>query len=163
DLVGIEDEDPVISERKIFQSPILLFWPGAVEMKLFHLCAALLSDLRGVVSALGIDHKNFIRPLNRTKATRQIRRFVFDRNNDRNRNSRSHRGRITRHGLPAAMTSSGTSLVTTEHAPTTARAPIFTPGKTNARAPMNASSPIVIFATVSGIAGSWKLCVPLLR
>jgi len=59
------------------------------------------------------------------------------------------RGRMTEQGLPAAITSGGTSLVTTEQAPITLRAPISTPGMTNARAPMNASSPIVILAVTS--------------
>src|ERR1044071_5410376 len=54
------------------------------------------------------------------------------------------RGRSTWQGLPAATVSAGTSLVTTEQAPTTLRAPIVTPGMTKARAPMKASSPIVI-------------------
>src|SRR5438477_10792599 len=67
---------------------------------------------------------------------------------------------ITRHGFPAATTSAGTSLVTTEQAPIMLRAPIFTPGKINARAPMNASSPIVILPATSGISGLLKSCVP---
>src|SRR5205814_7693818 len=49
---------------------------------------------------------------------------------------RSHadaaRDLITRQGFPAATTSPGTSLVTTEQAPITARAPIVIPGKTKA-------------------------------
>src|SRR5438477_188885 len=58
---------------------------------------------------------------------------------------------IMRHGFPAATTFSGTSSVTTEQAPITLRAPIVTPGNTNARAPMNASSPLVILAASSRI------------
>jgi hypothetical protein len=38
-------------------------------------------------------------------------------------------GRMTRHGLPAATIPSGTSRVTTLHAPTTARDPMVTPGR----------------------------------
>src|SRR5438552_13855273 len=68
----------------------------------------------------------------------------------------SHRGRNTLHGLPAAMTFSGTSRVTTEQAPMMLRAPMVTPGRTNARAPMNASSPIVILAAARGIPGCSK-------
>src|SRR5438309_581078 len=70
---------------------------------------------------------------------------------------------ITRHGFPAATTFSGTSLVTTEHAPTTLCAPIVTPGKIKARAPTKASSPMVILAATSGISGRPKSWVPLLR
>src|SRR5581483_2145703 len=70
---------------------------------------------------------------------------------------------ITRHGLPAATTFSGTSLVTTEQAPMMARAPMVTPGRTNARAPTNASAPIVIRPATSGISGRLKSCVPALR
>src|SRR5690242_13098321 len=43
-FIGVEDEDPLIFEWKIFQGPVLLFWPGAVEMKLHHLGA---KSLRG--------------------------------------------------------------------------------------------------------------------
>src|SRR5437588_9677742 len=74
-----------------------------------------------------------------------------------------NRDLITRHGFPAATTFSGTSLVTTEHAPITLRAPIVTPGKTNARAPMNASSPILILPATNGISGRSKSWVPALR
>ena len=72
-------------------------------------------------------------------------------------------GPRTRQGLPAALTSGGTSLVTTEQAPITLRAPISIPGRTNARAPMNASSPIVILAVTSWSAGWEKSWLPVLR
>jgi Methyltransferase domain len=75
----------------------------------------------------------------------------------------SYRGRSTQHGFPTAITFSGTSRVTTEHAPTMARAPMFTPGITNARAPTNASPPIVIFATTSGMDGFEKSWLPVLK
>src|SRR2546423_15480291 len=73
------------------------------------------------------------------------------------------RGRMTEQGLPAAMTSGGTSLVTTEQAPITLRAPISTPGRTKARAPMNASGPIVILAVTNWSAGCEKSWLPVLR
>src|SRR5262249_56140653 len=63
---------------------------------------------------------------------------------------------ITRQGLPAAITSSGTSSVTTEQAPTILRAPMAIPGMTNARAPTKASSPIVIGPANSGMSGESK-------
>ena len=70
---------------------------------------------------------------------------------------------ITRHGFPAATEFAGTSFVTTEHAPTMLCAPTVTPGKTKARAPMNASSPIVILPATRGMSGCEKSCVPALR
>jgi hypothetical protein len=45
-------------------------------------------------------------------------------------------GRSTRHGLPAATTSGGTSRVTTLPAPITARAPRVTPGPKRTRSPV---------------------------
>lgn len=59
------------------------------------------------------------------------------------------RGFNTEQGFPAAKTSGGMSLVTTEQAPMTLRAPITTPGMMKARAPTNASSPMVIFAVTN--------------
>ena len=52
--------------------------------------------------------------------------------------------RITRHGLPAANTPSGTSRVTTLPAPMTVREPIFTPGQMIAPPPTHTSEPISI-------------------
>jgi hypothetical protein len=73
------------------------------------------------------------------------------------------RGCRMRHGFPAATTFSGRSFVTTEHAPTIARAPILIPGMTNARAPTKASSPIVIFATTSGMEAREKSWLPVFK
>src|SRR5690606_8768893 len=60
---------------------------------------------------------------------------------------RSHRAqatcRITRQGLPAAKTPSGTSRATTLPAPITEREPIVTPGRMIAPPPTHRSSPIV--------------------
>src|SRR5215472_7568056 len=50
--------------------------------------------------------------------------------------------RTTRHGLPAANTPSGISLVTTLPAPITARGPIRTPGRMIAPPPTQTSDPI---------------------
>ena len=66
-----------------------------------------------------------------------------------------------RHGFPAAITSAGTSCVTTEPAPTIARAPIVTPGMTKARAQTHPSSPTAIFATANGTAGRHQSWVPV--
>src|SRR4029079_16788384 len=58
--------------------------------------------------------------------------------------------RITRHGLPAANTPSGMSLVTTLPAPMTVFEPIFTPGQMIALPPTQTSDPISM-----GLANSW--------
>lgn len=47
-------------------------------------------------------------------------------------------------GLPTTTDPAGTERVTTLQAPTTARSPTETPGRRNARAPMNELRPIVI-------------------
>ena len=47
-------------------------------------------------------------------------------------------------GFPATVTPWATSLVTTEQAPTIARSPIVTPGRTKTRAPMKAWEPILM-------------------
>ena len=50
--------------------------------------------------------------------------------------------RMTRHGLPAAKTFSGTSRVTTLPAPITARDPMVTPGRMMAPPPTQTSAPM---------------------
>ena len=65
--------------------------------------------------------------------------------------------------FPRRKTSGGTFSVTTEHAPMTLPSPIVTPGKTNARAPIKASAPIVIFAAVRGILDWEKSWLTVLR
>src|SRR6266702_3827589 len=127
------------------------------------LCAEVLGDRDRAIRALGIDHENFVRPFHTVETARQIHRFIFNWNDDGNRNARVHRGRKTRHGFPAAKTSDGTFSVTTEHAPMTLRSPMVTPGKTNARAPIKASAPTVIFATVRGILACEKSWLAVLR
>ncbi len=59
--------------------------------------------------------------------------------------------RITRHGLPAAMTLAGISLVTTLPAPITVFSPIVTPGSTIAPPPIHTLSPMVIGDAYSNI------------
>src|SRR5207248_10567674 len=163
DLVGIEDQNPVVAKLEVLKRPILFLRPGAIEFELHHFGAVLLGDRGRTIGALGIDYKNFVRPFHKAETARQIRRFIFNWNDDGNRNARVHRGRNTRHGFPAAKTSGGTFSVTTEHAPITLRSPIVTPGKTNARAPIKASAPMVIFAAVRGILGCEKSWLPVLR
>src|SRR6266567_8226866 len=162
-LVGIENENPFVAKRQVLERPILFLWPGAVEFELHHFGAEVLGDRDRAIRALGIDHENFVRPFHTVETARQIHRFIFNWNDDGNRNARVHRGRKTRHGFPAAKTSDGTSSVTTEHAPMTLRSPMVTPGKTNARAPIKASAPIVIFAAVRGILGWEKSWLAVLR
>src|SRR5436305_4468132 len=162
-LIGIENEIPFIAKRHVLECPVLFLRPGAIEFELHHLGAVLLGDRDRTIGALGIDYENFVRPFHAVETARQIRRFILDWNNDGNRNARVHRGRKTRHGFPAAKTSGGTSSVTTEHAPITLRSPIVTPGKTNARAPIKASEPMIIFAVVSGMLVCEKSWLPALR
>src|SRR5208283_354398 len=58
------------------------------------------------------------------------------------------RSLITLQGLPAQTVRAGTSLTTTERAPTTESSPMVTPGPTKTSAPSQAFSPIVMgFAT----------------
>src|SRR5207237_9754686 len=92
--------------------------------------------------------KNFVRPFHAVETAWQIHRFIFNWNDDGNRNARVHRGRKTRHGFPAAKTSDGTFSVTPEHAPMTLRSPMVTPGTTNSRATLKSCAPTLIFATV---------------
>src|SRR5437588_11920251 len=163
DLVGIEDENPFVAKLQVVERPVLFLRPGAIEFELHHFGAVLLGDRDRTIDALGIDHENFVRPFHGGEAAWQIGRFIFYWNDDGNRNARAHRGRKTRHGFPAAKTSGGTFSVTTEHAPMTLRSPIVTPGKTNARAPIKASAPMIIFAAVRGILGCEKSWLPVLR
>src|SRR2546423_11683280 len=162
-LVGIENENPIVAKPHVLECPVLFLRPSAIEFELHHFGAVLSRDRDRIIGALGIDHENFVRPFHAVEAARQIRRFIYDWNDEGNRNARAHRGRKTRHGFPAAKTSGGTFSVTTEHAPMTLRSPIVTPGKTNARAPIKASAPIVIFAAIRGILDWEKSWLPVLR
>src|SRR2546425_11449587 len=116
-FVGIQDEDPIVLKWEMFERPIFLLRPATIELKLHHFRSILLRNLRRVVRALRIDHEDFVSPLHAGVAAGQILSFVLDWNQNRYGNSLSHRGRRTLHGLPAAMTFSGTSFVTTEQAP----------------------------------------------
>src|SRR5258706_9412633 len=60
------------------------------------------------------------------------------------REPRNHNGRITRAGLPTAITLAGKSLVTTAPAPTTVFSPMLIPGRMIAPPPSQTLSPIVI-------------------
>ena len=163
DFVGIENENPFIAKLQVLERPVLFLRPGAVEFELHHFGAELLGNRDRTICALGIDDKNFVRPFHAVETAWQIHRFIFNWNDDGNRNARVHRGRKTRHGFPAAKTSDGTFSVTTEHAPMTLRSPMVTPGKTNARAPIKASAPTVIFATVRGMLACEKSWLAVLR
>ena len=100
-FIGIEDKHPIVLERKILDRPVLLFRPCPVEVELRDFGTVLLRDLSRAVGAVRIDHQNLVRPLHAFEATWQIFRFVLDRDQDRDRHSRSHRVRKTLHGLPA--------------------------------------------------------------
>src|ERR1700730_18032136 len=113
DFVSVEDENPIVLEREMLKRPIFLFRPDAIEFKLHHFRSKPLGNFRRAIRALRIDNENFVRPLHAAEATRQISGLVFDWNQHRDRYPRSHRAFRTLHGLPAAMTFSGTSCVTT--------------------------------------------------
>src|ERR1700726_4880082 len=59
-LIGIENKNPLVLERKILQPPVFLLRPGSVELKLFHASAVLLCDSRRFIRALRINYENFI-------------------------------------------------------------------------------------------------------
>src|SRR6185295_4841995 len=67
-FVGIKDEYPLVAEGKIFQRPVFLFRPGAIEFELHDLGAKLLRDAWGAVGAIGIDYENFVCPADRFEA-----------------------------------------------------------------------------------------------
>src|SRR5262245_23504605 len=54
----------------------------------------------------------------------------------------SLKGRMTRHGFPAAKTPAGIGRVTTLPAPITVRSPMLTPGQMTAPPPTQTSEPI---------------------
>ena len=62
DLIGVEDEDPFVFEGQILQSPVFLFWPDAIEMKLHHLRTVCFGDAGRPIGALRIQDKDFVRP-----------------------------------------------------------------------------------------------------
>src|SRR6185437_2666273 len=51
-LVRIEDEDPLVAKGQIFQGPVFLLRPGAVELELHDLRAQFFRDPLGPVAAL---------------------------------------------------------------------------------------------------------------
>src|SRR6476659_7100236 len=146
DLVSIKNENPFVAKRQVLKRPIPFLWPGAVEFELHHFGTVFLGNRNRAIGALGIDHKNFVRPFHAIETARQICRFIFNWNDDGNRNARVHLGRKIRDGFPGAKTWDGTSSVTTEPAP------------------MKASAPTVIFAVgVSGTPGCEESSLPALR
>jgi len=82
DLVGVEDEDPFVAKRDVFEGPVFLFWPGSVEVELDDLGAGLLANFDGAVGALGVDHHDLIGPGDGGEAPRQVGGFILDRNED---------------------------------------------------------------------------------
>src|SRR6185437_1274857 len=145
-FVGIENKNPFVAKLQVLECPILFLRPGTIEFELHHFGAVLLGDRDRTIGARGIDHKNFVRPFHAIETARQICRFIFNWNDDGNRNARVHLGRKIRDGFPGAKTWDGTSSVTTEPAP------------------MKASAPTVIFAVgVSGMPGCEESSLPALR
>src|SRR5689334_13807959 len=69
-LVSIENKDPVVLELKIFQRPVFLFRPCAIEAKLFDSCTMLLGNSRRIIGTLRIDNNYFVSPSNGIEATR---------------------------------------------------------------------------------------------
>src|SRR6478752_3217279 len=55
-LIRIQDQDPFVPKRQSLESPVLLFRPGAAEMKLHYLRSVSFRHGRGIISAPRIDH-----------------------------------------------------------------------------------------------------------
>ncbi len=61
-FVGIENENPLVPEREIFQRPVFFLRPGAIEFELHDPRAKLFRDALRPIRALRVDHENFIGP-----------------------------------------------------------------------------------------------------
>lgn len=69
DLVGIENEHPLVTEGERFKRPIFLFGPGAIELKLHDLGTHRSGDILRAICACRIDHENLISPSNGFQAS----------------------------------------------------------------------------------------------
>src|ERR1035441_8556759 len=78
-LIGIEQEDPVISQSQRVHCPLPLLGPTTRIQKLDYLCAMGLSDGDGIVSALGIDDIDFAEFRERIKTPRKIAGLIAGR------------------------------------------------------------------------------------
>src|SRR5690606_34541604 len=85
-LVGVEDEHPLVAERQVFERPVLLLGPDAVEVELDYVGAVVTCDPGGVIRAVGIHDKDFIGPRDRTETTGQINCLIACRDKEGNWN-----------------------------------------------------------------------------
>ena len=120
-LVSIEDENPFIPKGQMLERPVLFLRPGAIEIELHHRALPSAPRFRSTRPCFAnLRRRSSSAHGYRREAPRQVVRFVLDRHDQGNGHARAHLGRSTLQGFPAAKTSAGTSLVTTEQAPTDA-------------------------------------------
>ena len=78
DLVGVNDQDPLVAERQVVQCPVLLLGVGSVEMELDDRRAVLGGDLRGFVGALAVHDEDLVGPGQRGQAAIEVLGLVLD-------------------------------------------------------------------------------------
>ena len=79
-FVGIQEKNPVISERKRIHGPLTFLGPAPVVVKLHDLGVKGAGDLRRFVGAAGIDDIDFTSPAQRFQAARQVARLIANGN-----------------------------------------------------------------------------------
>src|ERR1019366_3627023 len=86
-LVSIQQQDPIILDRKRIESPLPFLRPAACIMKLHHLCAKRMGNLDGFVGALRINDIDFGAETGRFQTPTDMARLIPGRNDDGNRNA----------------------------------------------------------------------------
>ncbi len=93
-FVRVHDEDPFVAKGQVFERPVFLLRPQAVEVKLHDLRAGRGRERGGVVRALGIDHEDLFGPRHGGEAAGEVRRLVADRNQDGERDLGGNHGGV---------------------------------------------------------------------
>src|SRR5437588_12744443 len=88
DFIGIEKQDPGITDSAIFDRPVPLR-SKAGERMIVALDARVLRDVHGGVAAAGINELNIVAPADRFEKARQIALFVLRENDDGNAHPRT--------------------------------------------------------------------------
>src|SRR6185312_10743062 len=102
DLVGIDDQDPLVAERQIIKGPILLLGIGPIEVKLDDRGAMFGRDFGRLVRALTVHDEDFIGPGQGRQAAPEVLGLVLDGDQDADFDASSRR-RVGHESLRSRM------------------------------------------------------------
>src|ERR1017187_1764677 len=81
-LVSIQQQDPIVLERKRIERPLPLLRPATMVVKLHHFCTKSTGYFDGGIRALRIHDIDFGKASNRFQTMRKMSRLISCRNND---------------------------------------------------------------------------------